>query len=496
MKAVIIGPGRIGCGLVGQLLRASGHQVVFAARNPVVVAHFNRVGNYWVHLVNGRERHEIFVDEIRAVWTAEQDRVAEEMAEAELIATAVGASNLPAVAPLIAAGLRRRRLPVNVLAFENLANAGSYLRDLVASHLPVDFPLAEHGFSGALVSRAVTHRLRDPTGDQSLIFIGDPPATFIVDGSCLRPPLPVMEGMTVTDDYAAWVRRKLYTFSAGHATCAYLGYLKGYHYIHTAIRDPEIRAAVLKAMAEGQRGLAARYGPDVAGDESDLLQIIARFENAALNDPIVRVGRDPRRKLDAEDRLVGAARLAEEAGVRPEKLALAAAAALFFYNPADPSSLELQQEIKAAGLGPALRQICELDPNRGVGRYIADIWSQLVNGWQRGNILLSLDQLMWACCREGKNDNHTADYLDELIEQIWRDLARQVPRERVSQVAAEVATEFRQATVTAFVPLFIHRLTREKLTEEVREARRKNEAILHVSPSHTSGTQPGSPGGV
>ncbi|MFQ5911666.1 MAG: hypothetical protein ACE5JS_00605 [Nitrospinota bacterium] len=56
--------------------------------------------------------------------------------------------------------------------------------------------------------------------------------------------------MIVAGDYAAWIRRKLYTFSAGHATCAYLGYLKVYHYSHTAIRDPEIQTALLTAMTE------------------------------------------------------------------------------------------------------------------------------------------------------------------------------------------------------------------------------------------------------
>lgn len=56
------------------------------------------------------------------------------------------------------------------------------------------------------------------------------------------------------------------------------------------------------------------------------------------------------------------------------------------------------------------------------------------------------------------------DYLDEpLIEQIWRDLEGQVSREQVRQVATGVAARFHTATVTAFIPIFIHRQTREKL---------------------------------
>jgi mannitol-1-phosphate 5-dehydrogenase len=206
--------------------------------------------------------------------------------------------------------------------------------------------------------------------------------------------------MIVANNYIAWIERKLYIFSAGHATCAYLGYLKGYRYIHTAIRDPEIRAAVLAAMSEGQHGLAARYGQEIAGDENYLQEIISRFENAALNDPITRVGRNPRRKLGANDRLVGAGRLAEKAGVIPEKLALAAAAALYFHNPADPSASDIQDEIEVTGIGKTLHHICGLDSRRGLGRFVADGWTRLSEGWQRGNLLLKLDQMMWACRRE------------------------------------------------------------------------------------------------
>lgn len=396
MKAVVIGAGRIGCGFAGQVLHAAGFQVVFVARNPALVAHLNRLGRYHVRLVQGQDVHEVVVTGIRAISKAHAGDVAAEIARADLLVTAVGADHLAQVAPLIASGLRQRSAPLNSLAFENLADAGPRLRGLVADHLPGRFPLEKHGFSGVLVSRAVTRRLGDPAGDAPLVFIGDPPATFVVDGPALRPPLPAVQGMVVAEDYAAQIQRKLYIFSAGHATAAYLGYLKGYHYIHTAIRDPEIRAAVLAAMAEGQRGLARRYGPTIAGTESDLLDIIARFENAALNDPVVRVGRDPRRKLSPEDRLVGAARLAASAGIRPEKLALAVAAALCYSHPADPSAIALQREIRTDGLGPILRRVSGLDPARGLGRFIADLWDSLAAGWQNGNLLLSLENKLWA----------------------------------------------------------------------------------------------------
>lgn len=395
MKAVVIGPGRVGCGFAGQLLHASGYEVVFVSRNETLVEHFNQVGRYRVRLAEARRSQEILVTGIRAIWAGEPDRVAGAIAEADLVATAVGAQSLPDIAPLIAAGLAQRRQPTNVLAFENLIDVAPYLFGLIMLTLDSS-SLAQHGLSGALVSRAVTQRIGDPAKDEPLLFVGDPPATFAVDGLSLRPPLPKINGMTIAENYTAMVLRKLYTFSAGHATTAYLGALKGYHYIHSAIRDAEIRAAALAAMHEGQRGLAACYGPELAGDESELQQIVARFENAALNDPIARVCRDPRRKLGADERLVGAARLAEEAGILPHKLALAAAAALCFSNPSDPSAAKLRREIETMGPEQTLRRVSGLDPDRGVGKLVAHDLGRLSSGQCRGNLLLSLERLIWS----------------------------------------------------------------------------------------------------
>jgi mannitol-1-phosphate 5-dehydrogenase len=255
MKAVIFGAGKIGCGFAGQLLRASGYELVFIGRSTEMIEQLNRRGVYEVNLMDGIRSQRILVDGVRSVPNSSTDEVAEEIAGADLVVTAVGPTNLPAVAPLIAKGLKIRKLPVNIIAFENLSNAGPFLRKLVVEELPQGFPIERFGFSGAVVSRAVTERRVDPeTGE--VCFIADPPEQFIVDGGSLRAPFPGVQGMVVTDKFEAYIQRKLFTFSAGHAICAYLGHLKGYHYIHSAIRDPEIRRAVLAAMAEGQRGLA------------------------------------------------------------------------------------------------------------------------------------------------------------------------------------------------------------------------------------------------
>jgi mannitol-1-phosphate 5-dehydrogenase len=333
---------------------------------------------------------------VRAVHGSDREAVAREIAGADVVAVSVGPNRLREIAPLLADGLARRSSPVNVLAFENGADPGARLRELIAATPGGGAVAAAHGVAGALVLRVVSRRIGDRSGDEPVVFVGDRPSTFVVDRLGLVAPHPAIAGMVLTDEWAGWVCRKLYLFSAGHVMTAYLGHLKGYHYIHSAIRDPEIRAAVLGAMAEAQAGLARRFGRDVAGERRDLLEIVERFENAALGDPIVRVGRDPRRKLAIGERLVGAAQAAERAGVEPDFLALAVAAALCFHHPLDTVATDLEREIELAGRQSVLQRVCGLDPACGVGRAVTRHWERLFEGARQGSLLLRLDEALWA----------------------------------------------------------------------------------------------------
>jgi mannitol-1-phosphate 5-dehydrogenase len=366
---------------------------VFVTRTAASAAHLNRTGRYFVRLAGARGSEEREVRGLRAVHGANGPLVAGEIATADVIAISVGPSRLEQVAPLIAAGLERRRTPVNVLAFENGTDPGGRLRELVAATPGGESIATCHGFSGALVTRIVAHCFDD--GDSPPVLVGDPPDTFAVDRHRLACPQPPIEGMVLTDDWEGWVCRKLFLFSAGHAMTAYLGHLKGYRYIHSAICDPEIRAAVLAAMAEAQAGLARRFGRGLAGDRRDLREIVARFANAALCDEIVRVGRDPRRKLAVGERLVGALQAAAQAGVEPDYLAMAVAAALSFHHPEDAQAEELAHELDVAGSEAVLERVCGLEPSCRAARSVRRQLERLLDGSRASGPLLRLDGMLW-----------------------------------------------------------------------------------------------------
>ena len=56
------------------------------------------------------------------------------------------------------------------------------------------------------------------------------------------------------------------------------------------------------------------------------------------------------------------------------------------------------------------------------------------------------------------------DYIDDsLVEKLWSDLDGQVSRQQIAGTVTAIATRFEKATVTAFVPIFIHRRALEQL---------------------------------
>lgn len=58
---------------------------------------------------------------------------------------------------------------------------------------------------------------------------------------------------------------------------------------------------------------------------------------------------------------------------------------------------------------------------------------------------------------------------NSIIEKVWQDLDGQLSREQIGSLVAEIALEFQDATVKAFVPIFIHREAVERLKSQLNE---------------------------
>jgi mannitol-1-phosphate 5-dehydrogenase len=367
--AVQFGAGNIGRGFLAQLFHESGLEVVFVDVADRVLDALNTRGAYTIRIV-GPEAETVTIDRVRALHGRDRVRVAGEIALAEIVCTAVGASALPHVAPALAAGLLARHkslgTPVNVLLCENLHDAAGRLRAAVADHIPAkdrETVLSKTGFVQAVVSRMVPLQTEADRTDDPLAIRVEAYKRLPVDANAVLGELPPLVGVEPVANFAAHVERKLYTHNGAHAVLGYLGHAAGYTYGVEALRDAGIAARLRAVLEETGEALIRKHG--FARDEhaAYVSDLMARFRNEVLGDTCRRLARDPLRKLAPADRLVGAARLCETQGVPSPALEGVIAAALRYEDAEDPSACELQRLLRAEGPEETLRRVCGILPD-------------------------------------------------------------------------------------------------------------------------------------
>jgi len=372
-KIVIFGAGNIGRSFIGQLFSRSGYEVVFVDIDDVIVNALNEKRKYRVEIRDIRPET-IWVENARAVHGRDTEKVSEEIATADVMATAVGPSNLPHIYGNIAKGLLRRLElgtgPIDIIICENVRAASRIFKQGLSRNLPSDYPLdsmvgpVETSIGKMVPIMSEKERRRDP-----LLVYAEAYNTLIVDKKGFRKDVPEVEGLEPKENMASYVDRKLFIHNLGHAITAYLGYISDpeMKYIWEAIDEKDIRKAVESAMWESGRALISEY-PQEFREESlgdHIEDLIRRFGNRALGDTIYRVGRDIPRKLSRNDRLIGALLLDAKHSIPAPCTTLGVAAATLFRARDENGELYKKdrvfvEETYPRGIDCVLRQICGL----------------------------------------------------------------------------------------------------------------------------------------
>jgi mannitol-1-phosphate 5-dehydrogenase len=287
---------------------------------------------------------------------------------------------LPALAPLVAKCIQRRmadgqRDCLNLIVCENLKDAAATFRGMVESCLSPEeqiYAKAHVGFIDTVIGRMVPPPTAEARARNVTEILVEPYKELPVDRAGFAGELPSVVAMQPAENFAVYTARKLYIHNCGHAVLAYLGFQHGYEYGYEALVDEKIRPILETALHEAQTGIVYRYGVPLEWLQEHTRDLLHRFANRALGDTIFRLGRDPMRKLAPTDRLVGAARLADKAGVLPNALAWGIAAGYCFDAPGDAMAMELQKRIETQGFEKTLTQVSGIQP----GEPLAELVSQ------------------------------------------------------------------------------------------------------------------------
>ena len=367
-KAIQFGAGNIGRGFIGALLSKAGYHVVFADVNTEIINKINSDKKYTIHVMDTICSEEEISNISGVISTS--DEIYKEIVEAEIITTAVGPVVLPRIAPTIAKGIALRKEKgiktyLNIIACENAIKASSQLEEEVKKYLneeEIEYLKEFVGFPNCSVDRIVP-----PVKSENILdVVVENYYEWNVEKSAFKGEIPKIEGMNLVDNLMAYIERKLFTLNTGHAITAYFGYLKGYETIEESIKDEVIYGFVKNAMIESGKGLIAKYNFDEEAHYKYIDKIIDRFKNPYLKDDVARVGREPLRKLNENDRLIKPLITARGFNINTDNLLLGVGAALLYDNKEDSQSVQLQSLINEKGIKASLAEISKISGDTDV----------------------------------------------------------------------------------------------------------------------------------
>lgn len=357
--AIQFGAGNIGRGFIGMLLSQAGYRVIFADVVESIIDRLVADQGYTVHVMD-TEVEDVVISNVTGI-LSNGEEIIDEIAKADVLTTAVGLRVLKFIAPTIAKGIQKRmtdgsREALNIIACENAIRATSQLKEHVYALLSDEekaYCEQYIGFADCSVDRIVP-----PVRSENPIdVVVEKYCEWNVEKASLKGEIPAIPGMNLADNLMAYIQRKLFTLNTGHCITAYTGILAGHKTIDEAISDPQIYDLVKAAMTQSGDGLIRKFGFDKDAHYKYIDKIINRFKNPYLQDDVTRVGREPLRKLSADDRLVSPLSTALSYGLPVDKLVLGIGAALHYKNPEDAQSMELQEKIAAKGVAGAFSEV-------------------------------------------------------------------------------------------------------------------------------------------
>ena len=381
MKAVHFGAGNIGRGFIGYLLSKSGYDITFVDISDFLVTNINEYKRYKVITLSDTKSEEQ-VNGVKAINLNDLGELEIAISEADLITTSIGANNLKSTGKLLYKLLAERFKSGNdklldIIACENALFATNMLKEAILEEADDEFKVDLEkyvGFPNSAVDRIVPNvkMVRELPIDVAVedFFEWDVEKNRIkVNGS--------IDGADYVENLEPYLERKLFLLNGAHAAVAYIGSLKGYKFIHEAIKDEFIREIAVGFHEEAVLALSEKHKLDLNSLKEYSNKLIKRFENSYLSDELFRVGRDPMRKLSSKDRLITPLRLCYDLKMKYDHILYGVAAGLLFDYKEDENAQKIQNSIKETGLENTISEVTGIEKDHPLVKMIVDKYNEL-----------------------------------------------------------------------------------------------------------------------
>lgn len=348
-KVLIYGAGAIGRGFLGPLLKKNNIELSFVDTNKELIDKMKAQKKYKTATIKN-DKYEILEIPVKESFLLGEEKNIEQY---DIVFCCVGPKNCYSL-------FNKFIKAKAVISCENDFSTAVKLRELSGNkniYFGIPDVITSHTSSLDMIEQ-------DPLMTTSETGI------LVVEKGNYLLPLEI-EQLNKTEMTMHW-RCKFFIHNAPHATAAYLGWLKGYQYIHQAMADPDINEVVEGSIIEITEGVKiAKYATN---DFAEMYKEkeLNRFRNKLLYDPIIRVAREPIRKLAKDNRIVLGLRIAQFGCKTPKYTAMGAKAALAYNNNYDSEALSLQNFRQSIGDNEVLKKVSDIELNDPLNQYITD----------------------------------------------------------------------------------------------------------------------------
>ncbi|MFZ1988984.1 MAG: mannitol-1-phosphate 5-dehydrogenase [Alphaproteobacteria bacterium] len=318
-EIVLLGAGAIGRGFLPWVIDPKKHSLTFVDSNFDLISRMKRAGHYSTYRVHDDGVEELKV-EVSGAYLPDEFSP-ERHPKMAACFFSVGPRNVSRAATLM------RHSNVPLILCENDPNTVAIVKNIVGR------PNVYFAIPDVITSNTAP---KDILAKDPLAVVTENGKLFIEAGAKgISGEIYYISGKELLEEQ--WPA-KLYLHNTPHCIAAYLGALAKVTYVHEAMVVPRVDEIVTGAMNEMLACLKRSKPHLTTFLEWYAEKELSRFRCRQLYDPISRVAREPLRKLETGDRLIGAAQLCFAQGIVPHNILAGIVAALLFDDQNDPDS--------------------------------------------------------------------------------------------------------------------------------------------------------------
>lgn len=332
MKITVIGAGKTGRGFIGRLV--NGNDITFIDKNAALVAELNAKKSFSVSFFGGKDPS-VSVSGYKAYTWDEVKSI-----DADLIFVSVGGKNLVAVGMALS---DKVAVGQKIIVAENASHPAKTLFDAI-------------GVDGVQIAESTVFCTTIENGGIDISSESYPYLQY--DASAFGGKAVGLSGIKAIDNFGNFLTRKLFTYNSASCIIAYLGYIKGYEVYSEAANDEQILAMLDENYAMINECMCREFGYEREDQAEFALLSRKKFTDPTIADTVLRNGREPQRKLTANERIVGPLTLLLKYGFDGTTLEKTLAAALLF---TPDEETEWRKMLAEHGYGGILTSLCGLD---------------------------------------------------------------------------------------------------------------------------------------